>query len=55
MEWIITVAIERDIIVKSENINDAVTEANEKKLPEERIVKIRLDRYKKEKEGISLP
>ena len=47
MEWIITVAAERNITVMVENINDAVTEANEKKRPEERIVKISLNRYKK--------
>ena len=44
MEWVITVAIERNIIVKSDNINDAVAIANERKLPEERIVSIRLSR-----------
>lgn len=44
MEWVITVAIERNIVVKSDNINDAVRIANEKKSSEERIVKIRLER-----------
>ena len=54
--WIITVAIEREIEIDMvDNINVAVEIANQKKLPEERIVKIRLDRYKKEKEGITPP
>ena len=42
--WIVTVAIEREIEIESDNINNAVRIANEKKLPEERIVKIRLSR-----------
>ena len=44
--WIVTVAIEREIGIDAtvDNINDAVTIANGKKSPEERIVKIRLSR-----------
>lgn len=44
MSWQITFAKEREIEIDVDNINDAVNLANEKKLPEERIVKIRLNR-----------
>ena len=55
--WVVTVATEREIEIDApvDDINSAVRVANEKKIPEERIVKIRLDRYKKEKEEIILP
>ena len=53
--WIVTVVTEREIEIQNDNINDVVRTANEKKLPEERIVKIRLNRGKKEKEEITLP
>ena len=51
MKWVVTVATERELEMQSENINDAVTIANENKLPEESIVRIRLKREKiKEKQ-----
>ena len=55
--WVVTVAVEREIQIDAtvDNINAAVRIANEKKIPEERIVKIRLNCYKKEKEGVILP
>gem|GEM_PF-5970537 len=44
MRWIVTVTVERELEIQSDNINDTIRIANEKKLPEERIVKIRLNR-----------
>lgn len=51
MHWVITVATEREIEIDAvDNINIAVDIANEKKSPEEHIVRIRLNRYEKIKE-----
>ena len=44
MKWSVVLSVEREIDISAENINDAVRVANEKKSPEECIVKIRLDR-----------
>ena len=42
--WIITLAVQREIIVSAENVNDAVSKAKEQKTDEEQIVNIRLEK-----------
>lgn len=44
MKWAVVLAIEREVEIDASNINAVVDIANEKKSPEEHIVKIRLKR-----------